>query len=351
MAIYIDNFPGRVLNTNGNQYLYFGGTSYLGLQYDSEFQELFIKNIKQYGTNYSASRKSNVRFTIFDEAESYLANLVGSEDCLTLSSGYLAGQFVSEFIHKKTCKPFYAPNTHSALFRNTVKNYVTYASLNIAVRNYLNEPNAKTPVLFLDTIDFSGGSYPDFESLKILPLKEMIIVADDSHGIGIVGANGRGVYKALKALNPKQLLVCCSLGKGFAIQAGAVFGDKITIEAMENTSFYGGASPASPSAMATFMEAEKIYNKKRALLRNNIELFLSQMTLLKKFRHMSGHPTFTFQDIALVKYLEHHKIIVTNFNYPKSTSETMSRIVISAGHSTKDIKKLTNVLNSFLNDL
>ncbi|ASV31746.1 aminotransferase class I/II-fold pyridoxal phosphate-dependent enzyme [Maribacter cobaltidurans] len=347
MAFLIDSFPGREILVAGKKHLYFGGTSYLGLQDHPEFQELFIKNIRKYGTNYSASRKSNVQFSIFDLAEDHLSDLVGSEACITQSSGYLAGQFLSDFIHKKSCKPFYAPNTHSALFRNQVKNYVTFASLNIALRNYLNEPNAKTPVLFMDTIDFSGGGYSDFESLKILPLNEIILVADDSHGIGIIGNNGSGAFQSLQALNPKKLFVCCSLGKGFGVQAGAIFGDKEDLSQMESTSFYGGSSPASPAAMATFLEAAPIYSERRNILKTNLDYFLANMVSLGHFRYMRGHPTFTFLNKELVQFLEKKQIIVTNFNYPKESSETMSRIVLSASHRKADIDSLTNALNQY----
>lgn len=347
MALLIDSFPGREVTVDGKNHLCFGGTSYLGLQDYTPFQDIFIKNIRKYGTNYSASRKSNVRFSVFDLAEERLADLVGSESCITQSSGYLAGQFLSEFIHKKTCKPFFAPNTHSALFRNKVKNYVTYASLNIALRNYLNEPNAKTPVLFMDTVDFSGGSYPDFESLKILPLHEIILVADDSHGIGVIGKKGNGVYQTLKSLHPKKLFVCCSLGKGFGIQAGAIFGDRSDLLEMENTSFYGGASPASPASMATFMEATQIYSDRKDNLDANLNYFLENIASLKHFRYMDGHPTFTFLNEELVSLLKKNHIIVTNFNYPKESSETMSRIVLSASHLKSDIDTLTHTLNNY----
>ncbi len=350
MAIYIDSFPGREITLKGKPYLYFGGTSYLGLQNLPEFQELFIKNIQKYGTGYSASRQSNIRFSIYEEAENYLANLVGSQSCVTLSSGYLAGQFVAEFISRKKFKAFYAPNTHSSLFRNyhKQKKYVTYASLNIAVRNYLNGANAKTPVLYLDAIDFFGGNYPNFDSLKILPLEKMILVADDSHGIGVLGKNGQGVFSMLKKLPFKNSFICCSLGKGFGVQAGAVFGNKEDLAEMINTPFYGGASPASPAVIATLSEADKIYKQRRSILGQNLGYFLKEVRSDLKFRHMKNHPTFSFQNKKLVDHLKQNNIIVTHFNYPNESSKTMSRIVLSASHTINDLDKLLNALRSFI---
>jgi len=96
MAIYIDGFPGRELELDQKRYLYFGGTSYLGLQTHKKFQDMYISNIRKYGTNYGASRKSNVRISVYEATENYLSHFVGSEACCTLSSGYLAGQLVRQ---------------------------------------------------------------------------------------------------------------------------------------------------------------------------------------------------------------------------------------------------------------
>tara|TARA_R110002050_G_scaffold100580_1_gene208128 strand:- start:78631 stop:79689 length:1059 start_codon:yes stop_codon:yes gene_type:complete len=352
MMYYTDSFPDREVTVKGEKFLYFGGTSYLGLQTDVDFQDLFIKNVRKYGTNYGASRKSNIRISIFEEAERYLANLVGSESCVTLSSGYLAGQFIVQSVHKKNYKLFYAPNTHSALYvshisGNKPKSYITFSALNIALRHHLETKKATTPVVFLDAIDFSGANYPEFEGLKILPLSDIILVVDDSHGIGIVGENGGGVYRKIKQLKPKELIVCCSLGKGFGVQAGAIFGTKKRITELVNTDFFGGSSPASPAGLASILHAEKIYSTKRILLDLNIQTFIKNLKTPTKIKFMEGHPAFSFANEGLTKHLEKNKILVTSFRYPNENSHLMSRIVINAGHTKNDIAKLCNTLNSF----
>lgn len=345
MMHFTDSFPGRIIDVNGTPYTYFGGTAYLGLQHYKPFQDIFIENIKRYGTNYGASRKSNVRFRVFDEAELHLAKLIGSEACLTMSSGYLAGQFLAQFLAHNKHKLFYAPNTHSALFTKKAKNYDRYADLYMGITEHLASKNSSIPVLFLDSIDFSGINYPQFTLLKSLPLSEIILVVDDSHGIGVVGENGNGVYKNLQKLGAKQLFMCCSLGKGFGIQAGAVFGTKQYITAMENSMFFGGASPASPAAIATLIDAQEIYQKRRTLLEDNLRLFLEETEQLEVFTYMDRHPTFSYKNLELTEILFKHKIIVTHFNYPNQNADIMSRIVLSAAHTKKDILKLIKVLN------
>ncbi len=344
---YIDYFPGREIILNHEKYLYFGGTSYLGVQTDAEFQEIYIKNIKKYGTNYGASRKSNVRFSIFEEAEAYLAKLTGSEACTTLSSGYLAGQFVCSYFGINQNSLFYAPNTHSALFQSKGKSYTTFTSLNIALREFLITHSDTTPVVFMDSIDFSGSNYPNFEGLKSLPLKDIILVVDDSHGIGVIGSKGGGVYNKLNTLQPKEFILCCSLGKSFGVQAGAVFGSKRVIHEMMATDFFGGASPTAPANLATIIDAENIYTQKRHKLAENIRLFKENLSTPDRFASMEHHPAYSFSDTRLASYLREKYMIVTNFGYPTEEAYLMSRIVLSASHKKEDVLQLTQVINSY----
>ena len=352
MTIYTDGFPGRELELDQKKFLYFGGTSYLGLQTDEAFQEIFISNIRKYGTNYGASRKSNVRLSVYEKAEQFLCQLVGCESSATLSSGYLAGQLVRQTMDTKEHRLFYAPNTHSALYSPTpstkLKPYITFTALNIAVRSHLETNQETTPVVFLDAIDFSGANYPDFEGLRTLPLEKIILVVDDSHGIGIVGENGGGVFRRLKELSPKELIVCCSLGKGFGIQAGSIFGTEKRIEQFMDTPFFGGASPAAPAAVACLMDGKALFLEKREALIHNITLFMSNVKTLDRFKFMEGHPAFSFTDEKLVSYLERQNVLVTSFRYPDEDSFLMSRIVISAHHKKEDILLLCNLINSYL---
>ena len=349
MKHFVDQFPDRKININGIDTLYFGGTAYLGLQTYKPFLKIFNGNIKKYGTNYGASRKSNVQFSIYQKVENYLAALAGSEDCLTVSSGFLAGQFILQQFNTKEYKIFYAPNTHPALQLRLSKTYATFATLNIAIREHLASKTKEKPVVFLDSIDFSGCNYPDFEGLKALPLSDITLVVDDSHGIGIIGEEGGGIFSLLKPLSPQELIVCCSLSKAFGVQAGAIFADQERISRLKEMPLFGGASPATPANVATLYDAQKLYKERREQLQEHITYFSSNLHCALTISKMPNHPAFSFGNEALVQYLEKEHIVVTNFNYPNKDSAVMSRIVLSAYHKKKDLKKLLQLLNNFSN--
>ncbi|NAS11557.1 aminotransferase class I/II-fold pyridoxal phosphate-dependent enzyme [Poritiphilus flavus] len=351
MAHIVSRYPGRNIEVKGRPYLYFGGTAYLGVQADPVFQKILIGNIKKYGTNYGASRNSNIQLSIYEEAEKRLARWIGSEASLTLSSGYLAGQLLCSSFQSSRYKLFYAPNSHSALRtlnsgKAKIKPHVTYSALNFALREHLRLRPKISPVVFLDSIDFSGYSYPHFEGLSTLPLEEIILVADDSHGIGVVGSSGNGSFKKLKELNAKELILCCSLGKAMGIQAGAICGSKERLSQMASTVFFEGASPAPPAYMATFLDSFDYYAEKRKILKQHIKTFLKESASLADFRSIEGHPAFAYADEKLTRNLEENGIIVTDFNYGNDNENLTSRVVLNAAHQKEDIQYLVSVLKS-----
>lgn len=347
MAISLPRIPDRSIHANGKEYLYFGGTAYLGLQSYTPFKNLFLKNVERYGMHYGASRRSNVALDIYQQAEDRLAHWVGSEASLTMSSGYLAAQLVIQHLLHKGHALFAAPNAHTAMLMNGVTRTHSFEELNLALEQQISN-NGPMPVLLFDTIDFTAKQYPHFEALQQLPLDKIMLVGDDSHGIGIVGEQGKGCYGFLKKLNPTQLLVCCSLGKGLGIQAGAVFGDKEIIESLKATPFYGGASPALPAFMGTLIDAENLYVERLTTLMENYQLFLGSLDQPQYFQHMKGHPTFEFENASLAQELEDQGFIVTNFNYPDADGPLVSRIVLSAYHKKEDVQQLANCLNTLL---
>lgn len=329
----------------GALYTYFGGTNYLGLYHHFKFKRKMLKGVLKYGVHFGASRKSNVGLDIFDKAEHKLAKLCGSKAALTVSSGFLAGQLVASLFDEKNYKFFYSPNTHPALERQKYKEYKDYESFIDAINNHLKKENNKIPVVFFDTVDFFGNNYPNYNWFKDIPLNQCILIADDSHGIGIT-ENAGGSYDLIKTFKPKELIVCCSLGKGFGIGAGAILGDKKRIKKIEETSFFGGASPASPGQLYTFTKSFEIYEKQYKKLHRNIKFFLEQLNHADQFIYHPNHPAFGFQNDELCNYLEANRILVTKFNYPTEKDPLMCRIVITARHTKMDIEQLTQHINT-----
>ena len=346
MTNSLDHSAGTSFRISGKEYLYFGGTSYLGLQHHPEFLETLKNNIDIYGSNFGASRKANVRLDVYNAFEDFLAKASGSEAAVCFSSGYLSGLILAIYFDAPHYRKLYAPNSHSALHSRKLINASTYQDLELEVQRVLAEDNVQ-PVIFLDTIDFSGKNYPHFEALQKLPLAQCILVADDSHGFGIVGDSGFQNYENLLKLIPKELIVCGSIGKALATPCGIVLGMHSRISEIKATEMFGGASPAAPAALKTYLDSQLLVKDQRKRLQKNISLFNEKITSVFKCVVLKEHPVYTYDDPALTAFLNEHGVITTSFHYPNEDSPLISKIVLSAGHSVNEILQLTSLINKF----
>jgi 7-keto-8-aminopelargonate synthetase-like enzyme len=79
----VDEFPDRKVKINGVDYLYFGGTNYLGMTTNPEFQNILFNSFKKWGTSFGSSRNSNIKLSIYTIAENLLAENLNTEAALT----------------------------------------------------------------------------------------------------------------------------------------------------------------------------------------------------------------------------------------------------------------------------
>ena len=87
--------------------------------------------------------------------------------------------------------------------------------------------------------------------------ENVIVVVDDSHGVGAFGATGRGTEE-YTASAPADLLVA-TLGKAFGVNGGYVVADEIVIRYLRETSpFYIYSNPITPAEAAAAHKAVDI---------------------------------------------------------------------------------------------
>ncbi|MEJ2585018.1 MAG: aminotransferase class I/II-fold pyridoxal phosphate-dependent enzyme [Robiginitalea sp.] len=342
--------PGTEIQKDGKSYLYFGGTSYLGMQRDPEFLKLMSEGMRRLGTHWGASRVGNVTLPVYQRAEAALASWMGSPACLTLSSGFLAARLVAEyFFRRHTC--FFSPNCHEALLPPGSTRQPDWESLARTLETYLVQPGAGPPVVFTDSMGGPGRPGPVWDLLEELP-KKCILVADDSHGIGISGPDGSGSWKALDAMGFKELVVCGSLGKAMGVTAGFAAGTAQRLAQLEKTPFFAGASPAPPTGLSTLTKALEsgMYQKKWQRLNARVKFLQDRIGSLDLLMFQKAYPVLGFRNRRLAQFLLERNILITDFEYPaEGDALSYSRIVITAAHQETQLQYLAAVLKEFRN--
>jgi glycine C-acetyltransferase len=187
--------------------------------------------------------------------------------------------------------------------------------------------------------------------------ENVVVLVDDSHGVGALGATGRGTEEYTGA-EPVDVLVG-TLGKAFGVNGGYVVGNEALVRFLrESAPFYIYSNPitASEASAATkaleILDSEEgraLLDKLRALTRR-FEQGLGDLGL----ETIPGeHPVVplmvrdTERTRALVKHLFDNGVLATGLAYPVvPRGDEEIRFQINADHTEADIDAVLAVLGS-----
>ena len=344
----VEKLTGRTAVVNGKKLLYFCGTSYLGMSHNPELSALVQEGASRYGLTYSNSRGSTLKLAIYDEAEALLANWTGAEAALTFSSGYLAGQALIQTLDKGQAF-FYAPDTHPAIWRTAADvNYEKYEAWAENLADRLAQSSGDI-VIVSNSVDPLRARKYNFDWVKALPAdKNITLVIDDSHGLGLCGTDGAGIYPELKQqVNSKiSLIVVSSMGKALGIPAGVILGPAAIVASLKKSPYFMGGSPAPPAYLYAFTHAQSMYEQARQQLWQNVKYFQGLVRHSDMFQYFDAYPVFYTNHQALYSALENDALI-SCFPYPDETSEAITRVVINSMHTTGDIDFLAEKISAY----
>jgi len=188
---HLENTPGRTCLIQGKEFLFFSGYAYLGMNYLKEFTELVKEGIDKYGLLFPSSRISNTRLKLYEEFETDLSQLTSMEDTVSFSSGFLAGKTIAAILSSYK-NILTAPGAHPAILTNandqhTNENFIDWSQ---RVTDLVNSSSDNEFVFICDSINILTGEINDLSFLKnINAEKKLIVLIDNSHGIGLSGVD------------------------------------------------------------------------------------------------------------------------------------------------------------------
>ncbi|RPD96735.1 aminotransferase class I/II-fold pyridoxal phosphate-dependent enzyme [Aureibaculum marinum] len=337
----VEKFPDRMLTLKGKDYLYFGGTGYLGLATHPEFQDFLISAFKNWGTFYGSSRNSNIKLSIYKKFESYFAAQIGAEATLTVSSGTLAGRLIIDFLAKRNPVFFHYPKTHPAILaKNSLPLFIN-GQLNPRLTTDTNEE-------IVITTDAILGLEVEPVSFSFLDLinknKEITLVVDESHSLGVVGKNGNGIFNNIKHKKLSNKIMVSSLGKALSLSGGIIGGSQNFIKNLVDESMFVSSSAANPAYLEAYCKASKIFETQRRKLAYNLNYISDRLNNNSTIKFDKRYPVLYSEDEYIYNKLFEEGIIITSFKYP-TYKNRMNRIVITANHTEDDLDKLIKILN------
>lgn len=319
-----DRAPGRAGMINGKEFLFFSGYDYLGMQHVPEFAVLVNEGIGLHGWVFPSSRISNTRLKIFEEAEALLSAITRMEDTVLLSSGFLAGRIAT------------------APFRN---NIINVSPSHPAIRR--NGAHDDAGVIAFDSVETLQASVTDIAFLETGNNNKIVII-DDSHGIGLIGNNGEGIISRLPQHNYIKYILTYSLSKAFHIGGGAISCNKEMADQYRSHYGYTSATAPSPALLHAFIKGQHIFALQREKLRSNTQYFYSLIEDITGIYHHPELPIFVLPETVDERKLYDQQIIISSFSYPDANGKKITRIVLSALHTRKDLETLAACLHKIL---
>lgn len=353
---YTDHLPGRIVTLDGEEFLYCSGTSYLGMACNEAFQNLVVEGLRRYGTNYSSSRRSNLRLEVYRQVEEQLARISGAEAALTMSSGFLMGQTLVQVLRKRG-RFLYAPGAHPALWENDTAAAQANAPLSFEdwTRQVVEEVQTSDEPSFIiicNALDPLWAKGYTFDWIGQLPAhKSITVVVDDSHGFGVTGPGGVGIYPELSKYKNVELVVGSSFGKALGIPAGFMLGSRRLVEEVKGSPYFGGASPAIPSYLFAYLQAGELIAEARQRLQQNIHTFTGLLEKPRElFSFIPDYPVFSTGQESMAEHLHLHRILISNFRYPTAESPPIVRVILNSLHTAADLQRLAEAVNQFSPD-
>jgi len=183
----------------------------------------------------------------------------------------------------------------------------------------------------------------------------VLVVADDSHGVGAIGETGRGTEEHTGGA-PVDLLIA-TLGKALGVNGGYVTGSRTILDFLrEKAPFYIYSNPITPGEAAAAATALDILDSDEGLrllghLRAMTARFEEGLGKLGLEMIPGAHPVVplmvrdTARTAALVAHLRAHGVLATAITYPVvPRGEEEIRFQVSADHTAADIDLVLGIL-------
>jgi 7-keto-8-aminopelargonate synthetase-like enzyme len=356
----VESAVGRTIVLDGQQYLNFAGSAYLGSAFRDVATEAARAALRSFGAGPSLSPSSDFASPSHLEVERQAARFFGTETAVFLSAGYLFGATAIGASASPDSAFFYDELSHHCLveaIRSTGQPNRPYRHLDVAdlahkLRRHLQR--GQRPIIATDSLFSTFGS--------IAPLGEILEVAgnfdgaqlviDDSHAMGVLGTSGRGA-RELMAL-PEFACAGGSLGKAFSACGGIIPCSRAQARALRQTAVSRGAA-AGPAAAAAACAASLRYVETHpellAKLRQNTLYLKTRAAALGLPVNGELSPVFGIahpQAAGLRSRLMRLGIHAYHSRYLGAGRGGVLRFAIFADHETRDLDRLIAALERVL---
>ena len=265
---------GAEMEIDGHSIIMLGSNNYLGLTDHPRIMEKAKEAIDKYGTGCTGSRFLNGTLDLHIELEERLAKFLNKERAITFSTGFQSNLGVISTIAGRNDIIYLDRLNHASIIDGARMSYarnLKYRHNDLEHLRYLLENNRDNPgVIITDGVFSMEGDLADIPGLVEISREfGARLIVDDAHGVGAMGATGRGTAEHFGCHDEVDILVG-TFSKSFACIGGFAAGPTRVMDFIKHTArtmIFSASLP--PAAVATVIAALDILESEPELIVNS----------------------------------------------------------------------------------
>ena len=256
----IQETTGTEVVIGGKPLLMVGSNNYLGLTTDPRVKEAAIEAVKRFGTSCSGSRFLSGTLRLHEELEEKLAAFLKKESALVYSTGFQTNQGTIAPLLGRDDMVFIDRGDHASILdgvdlgagerKRFRHNDMVDLERVLTAASTTSRKGGK--LIVVDGVfSMEGDLSPLPKVAELAKTFGARLMVDDAHGVGVLGANGRGTCEHF-GVEDKVDLVMTTFSKSFASLGGVIAGPKKVMEWVKHRSraliFSAAMTPAAVGA-------------------------------------------------------------------------------------------------------
>ena len=348
----------RVIIDN-REVIMLASNNYLGLSTEQEIKEAVIRVIQKYGTGSGGSRLTTGNYDLHEQLEKELADFKNTEDALVFNTGYMANLGVLATVVGSEDVIISDKLNHASIIdgcRLSKAKFLVYKHGNLArLENILKRSSKYRRRLIVTDGVFSmdGDLAPLPEIVELAEKYQALVMVDDAHGTGVLGAKGAGTIEHF-GLEGKIDIQVGTLSKALAAEGGFVAGSKDLIELLRNKArSFIYSTALAPATIAASLASLRYLQSHPELFKNlwrNVNLLKDGLEDLGYELLPSNSAIIPImigdreKTMELSKALLVEGVLASGIR-PPTVAEGTSRIrvTVMASHSVTDIEEVLDI--------
>ena len=278
-----------IVTIDGRELIMLGSNNYLGLTNHPEVKEAATAALARFGTGCAGSRLLNGTLTIHAQLEERLASFMRREAALTFATGFQVNLGVLSCMLGRRDAVFLDGLDHACIIDGARLGFARIIKFRHNDIADLADRLERVPVeggrlIVVDGVFSMEGDIchlPDIIEQKSRFGARVMI--DDAHGLGVLGAGGRGTAEHF-GLEAEVDLVMGTFSKSLAAGGGFVAGDQVVVDFIRHNAraqiFSASFPPSSAAAVMKALDLVEREPERRAVLWENTRYMKRELEAL-----------------------------------------------------------------------